>query len=127
MTLTSSVPKTLPALLESAPADRTAIVLPELPKGWGVVDTQVFPSAYGPSVELVLEPRKDERLSLFAPDEGSDDLLVIGGNNYLKAEGGEAPSGGSSSSSTSSTPKRPTISVKTSPSPSTRASRQISI
>ncbi|HQZ37702.1 MAG TPA: acyl--CoA ligase [Vicinamibacterales bacterium] len=29
MTLTSSVPKTLPALLESAPADRTAIVLPE--------------------------------------------------------------------------------------------------
>ena len=49
----------------------TAIVLPDLPKGWTVIDTQVFPSAYGPSVELVLEPRKDERLSLFAVRPGS--------------------------------------------------------
>jgi anti-sigma factor RsiW len=56
-----------PAEIRSA----TAIVLPELPKGWGVIDTQVFPSAYGPSVELVLEPRKDERLSLFAVRPGS--------------------------------------------------------
>ncbi|WP_313525108.1 anti-sigma factor [Shinella sp.] len=56
-----------PAEIRSA----TAIVLPDLPKGWGVVDTQVFPSAYGPSVELVLEPRKDERLSLFAVRPGS--------------------------------------------------------
>src|SRR5690606_10475659 len=33
-----------PAEIRSA----TAIVLPDLPKGWGVIDTQVFPSAYGP-------------------------------------------------------------------------------
>ncbi len=56
-----------PAEIRSA----TAIVLPDLPKGWSVVDTQVFPSAYGPSVELVLEPKKDERLSLFAVRPGS--------------------------------------------------------
>jgi hypothetical protein len=56
-----------PAEIRSA----TAIVLPDLPKGWGVIDTQVFPSAYGPSVELVLEPRKGERLSLFAVRPGS--------------------------------------------------------
>ena len=56
-----------PAEIRSA----TAIVLPDLPKGWSVIDTQVFPSAYGPSIELVLEPRKGERLSLFAVRPGS--------------------------------------------------------
>ncbi|MCF3641210.1 anti-sigma factor [Rhizobium sp. TRM95111] len=56
-----------PADIRSA----TAIVLPDLPKGWTVVDTQVFPSAYGPSVEMVLEPRRGERLSLFAVRPGS--------------------------------------------------------
>ncbi|MCD1262887.1 Fis family transcriptional regulator [Shinella sumterensis] len=49
----------------------TAIVLPDLPKGWTVLDTQVFPSAYGPSVELVLQPEANERLSLFAVRPGS--------------------------------------------------------
>ena len=56
-----------PAEIRSA----TAIVLPDLPRGWRVVDTQVFPSAYGPSVELVLEPATGERLSLFAVRPGS--------------------------------------------------------
>jgi anti-sigma factor RsiW len=44
----------------------TAIVLPPLPQAWKVVDMQIFPSAYGPSVELAVEPRTGERLSLFA-------------------------------------------------------------
>lgn len=44
----------------------TAIVLPPLPHAWRVVDMQIFPSAYGPSVELAVEPRVGARLSLFA-------------------------------------------------------------
>ena len=56
-----------PAEIRSA----TAIVLPDMPEGWGVIDAQVYPSAYGPSVELELEPEKGERLSLFAVRPGS--------------------------------------------------------
>lgn len=74
---TTLIREAMPSLPETAvfdPAEirsATAIVLPELPKGWNVIDTQVFPSAYGPSVELVLEPLKGERLSLFAVRPGS--------------------------------------------------------
>lgn len=56
-----------PADIRSA----TAIVLPDLPESWKVVDVQVFPSAFGPSVELVVTPEKGERLSLFAVRPGS--------------------------------------------------------
>jgi anti-sigma factor RsiW len=56
-----------PADIRSA----TAIVLPDLPESWDVVDVQVFPSAFGPSVELVVTPEKGERLSLFAVRPGS--------------------------------------------------------
>ncbi|RVH29284.1 anti-sigma factor family protein [Sinorhizobium meliloti] len=49
----------------------TAIVLPPLPQAWRVVDMQIFPSAYGPSVELAVQPRAGERLSLFALRPGS--------------------------------------------------------
>lgn len=49
----------------------TAIVLPELPDDWSVMDTQIFPSAYGPSVEVAVEPRGGERLSLFAVRPGA--------------------------------------------------------
>ncbi|QRM57515.1 anti-sigma factor [Sinorhizobium sp. BG8] len=56
-----------PAEVRSA----TGIVLPELPKSWKVVDVQIFPSAFGPSVELAVEPSKGERMSLFAVRPGT--------------------------------------------------------
>ena len=49
----------------------TAIVMPEIPKGWSVVDVQVYPSAFGPSVEMVVEPEDGDRLSLFAVRPGN--------------------------------------------------------
>ncbi|WP_112806933.1 anti-sigma factor family protein [Ensifer sp.] len=49
----------------------TAIVLPVLPQDWKVIDAQIFPSAYGPSVELAVEPEAGQRLSLFAVRPGS--------------------------------------------------------
>lgn len=66
-----------PADIRSA----TAIVLPDLPQNWKVVDVQVFPSAFGPSVELVVTPDKSERLSLFAVRPGSFNVQHV-----LKAE-----------------------------------------
>lgn len=56
-----------PADIRSA----TAIVLPALPAEWSVRDAQVFPSTYGPSVELEVEPQSGERLSLFAVRPGN--------------------------------------------------------
>ncbi len=61
-------------LMNYDPADirsATAIVLPDLPESWKVVDVQIFPSALGPSVELVVMPEKGERLSLFAVRPGN--------------------------------------------------------
>ncbi|KQW27181.1 Fis family transcriptional regulator [Rhizobium sp. Root274] len=49
----------------------TAIVLPEMPEVWAIRDAQIFPSAYGPSVELEVEPEAGKRLSLFAVRPGS--------------------------------------------------------
>ncbi|MDQ0322569.1 anti-sigma factor RsiW [Pararhizobium capsulatum DSM 1112] len=68
-----------PADIRSA----TAIVMPELPKDWDVFDIQVFPSAFGPSVELVVTPDKGERLSLFAVRPGSFNVQHV-----LQAEDG---------------------------------------
>ena len=48
----------------------TGIVLPELPRGWSVSDVQVFPSAFGPSVEMAVARRDGEHLSLFAVRPG---------------------------------------------------------
>lgn len=56
-----------PADIRSA----TAIVLPTLPNSWRIVDAQIFPSVYGPSVELAVEPSAGQRISLFALRPGS--------------------------------------------------------
>jgi anti-sigma factor RsiW len=48
----------------------TAIVLPSLPKGWSVSDVEIYPSGFGPSVELTVEA-DGQRLSLFAVRPGS--------------------------------------------------------
>jgi len=54
----------------------TAVVLPELPTGWQVRDVQVFPSAYGPSVEMALQSPELGAASLFAVRPGSFDVVA---------------------------------------------------
>lgn len=49
----------------------TAIVLPELPRDWTVVDAQIFPSRFGPSVELAIATPSEGPLSLFAVRPGA--------------------------------------------------------
>ncbi|MBB5573159.1 MULTISPECIES: anti-sigma factor family protein [Rhizobium] len=49
----------------------TAIVLPELPQGWRVTDAQIYPSGFGPSVEMTIDAGKGGQLSLFAVRPGS--------------------------------------------------------
>ncbi|KQT83164.1 zf-HC2 domain-containing protein [Aurantimonas sp. Leaf443] len=52
----------------------TAIALPRLPKDWQVRDAQVFPSPFGPSVELTLASPDLGALSLFAVRPGRFDV-----------------------------------------------------
>lgn len=48
----------------------TAIVMPSLPSEWQALDTQVFPSDYGPSVETRIRKEDGEMISLFAVRPG---------------------------------------------------------
>jgi len=52
----------------------TAIVLPVLPEGWRVLDVQVFPSKFGPSVEMSIRADAEKTLSLFAVRPGDFDV-----------------------------------------------------
>jgi anti-sigma factor RsiW len=54
----------------------TAVVLPELPAGWQVRDVQVFPSAFGPSVEMALHSPELGAASLFAVRPGGFDVVA---------------------------------------------------
>ena len=56
-----------PAELRSA----TAIDMPQAPRGWTVRDVQVFPSPFGPSVEIALDAQAEGRMSLFGVRPGS--------------------------------------------------------
>ncbi|MGV1789963.1 anti-sigma factor [Rhizobium lusitanum] len=49
----------------------TAIVLPDLPGDWRVTDAQIYPSEFGPSVEMMVDAGKDGHLSLFAVRPGN--------------------------------------------------------
>ena len=53
----------------------TAIVMPSLPKDWKVRDVQVYPSQFGPSVEMVVEARELGLISLFAIRPGTFDVV----------------------------------------------------
>lgn len=60
------------------PADiraATAIAMPRLPADWQVRDVQVFPSRFGPSVELTAETGEFGLISLFAVRPGSFDVV----------------------------------------------------
>jgi anti-sigma factor RsiW len=48
----------------------TAIAMPAIPSAWRVVDVQVYPSEFGPSVELSLAEKDGARMSLFAVRPG---------------------------------------------------------
>ncbi|RWX80779.1 anti-sigma factor [Neorhizobium lilium] len=72
---TSLVREAMPSQPEVKTYDReeiraaTAILMPKLPKDWQVVDVQIFPSDFGPSVEATIE-KDGMRLSLFAVRPG---------------------------------------------------------
>ena len=53
----------------------TAIVMPTLPQDWRVSDVQVFPSAFGPSVEMAVRTKDFGTVSLFAVRPGSFDVV----------------------------------------------------
>jgi len=49
----------------------TRIRVPVLPRGWRVTDAQVFPSDFGPALQLSLESDEGQSLSLFAVHAGT--------------------------------------------------------
>lgn len=53
----------------------TAIVMPTLPQDWIVTDVQVYPSRFGPSVEMALDAGMLGRASIFAARPG--DFVTI--------------------------------------------------
>ncbi|WP_187971803.1 anti-sigma factor family protein [Aquibium microcysteis] len=53
----------------------TAIVMPALPSDWGVRDVQIYPSRFGPSVEMTLDAGDLGYVSLFAVRPGTFDVV----------------------------------------------------
>ncbi len=44
----------------------TGITLPEFPANWTLTDSQIFPSSFGPSVEIAVRPRNGAELTFYA-------------------------------------------------------------
>lgn len=53
----------------------TAIVMPSLPADWVVTDVQVYPSRFGPSVEMAIDAGTVGRASIFAARTGDFDVV----------------------------------------------------
>ncbi|ESY80743.1 transmembrane transcriptional regulator (anti-sigma factor), partial [Mesorhizobium sp. LNHC221B00] len=53
----------------------TAIVMPSLPKDWKVRDVQIYPSRFGPSVEMAVDTGDMGLVSLFAIRPGTFDVI----------------------------------------------------
>ncbi|AZO08180.1 MULTISPECIES: anti-sigma factor [unclassified Mesorhizobium] len=53
----------------------TAIVMPSLPADWRIRDVQVYPSQFGPSVEMAIETNDLGLVSLFAIRPGTFDVV----------------------------------------------------
>ncbi|RVB58666.1 anti-sigma factor, partial [Mesorhizobium sp. M7A.F.Ca.CA.004.06.1.1] len=53
----------------------TAIVMPSLPTDWRVRDVQIYPSRFGPSVEMAVETKDMGLVSLFAIRPGTFDVV----------------------------------------------------
>lgn len=65
------VPDYDPAEIRAA----TAIVIPALPEDWTVTDVQIFPSTFGPSVEMAIRTATFGTVSLFAVRPGVFDVV----------------------------------------------------
>jgi anti-sigma factor RsiW len=55
----------------------TAVVMPNLPQAWEVADVQIFPSTFGPSVELEIRAQAFGSASLFAVRPGKFDVVPV--------------------------------------------------
>jgi anti-sigma factor RsiW len=55
----------------------TGIVMPDLPDGWKVRDAQIYPSQFGPSVELAVETERLGVMSLFAVRPGDFNVIEV--------------------------------------------------
>lgn len=55
----------------------TAIAMPELPEDWIVTDVQVFPSRFGPSIEMAIQTEQYGTLSLFAARPGGFAVVPV--------------------------------------------------
>ncbi|WP_028745022.1 anti-sigma factor family protein [Rhizobium mesoamericanum] len=64
----------------------TAIVMPRLPEDWKISDVQIFPSEFGPSVEMTLKTSQDKQLSLFAVRPGAFAVQSVNHVSLDKAE-----------------------------------------
>jgi anti-sigma factor RsiW len=64
----------------------TAIVMPDLPSGWKVLDVQVFPSNFGPSVETSVQTGDGALISLFAVRPGHFAVEPVSDVNFSDAE-----------------------------------------
>jgi anti-sigma factor RsiW len=64
----------------------TAIVMPQLPKSWKVVDVQVFPSDFGPSVETSIRTDDGMSISLFAVRPGQFAVEAVKDVNLSDSE-----------------------------------------
>ncbi|RRI03854.1 anti-sigma factor [Mesorhizobium tamadayense] len=53
----------------------TAIVMPSLPDDWRIRDVQIYPSRFGPSVEMAVETKDLGLVSLFAIRPGTFDVV----------------------------------------------------
>lgn len=54
----------------------TAIVMPALPADWSVRDVQVYPSRFGPSVDVEFDAEELGMVSLFAVRPGTFDVVI---------------------------------------------------
>lgn len=79
-TLVRSAMRSQPEVPDYDPAEirsATAIVLPTLPDDWIVTDVQVFPSTFGPSLEMTLRTEAFGTVSLFAARPGTFDVVPV--------------------------------------------------
>ena len=78
---TTLVREAMPSQMEAPRYDAdeiraaTAIVMPSLPGDWKIRDVQVYPSRFGPSVEMAVETKELGLVSLFAIRPGGFDVV----------------------------------------------------
>lgn len=89
---TSLIREGMPSQTEARTYDRdeirgaTAINMPALPEEWRVVDVQIFPSEFGPSVETSITTAEGSRISLFAVRPGHFAVENVQDLNLADAE-----------------------------------------